>query len=260
MKAEMSIHLPPLGGSRLSSDKLPSILTILKILVNKKMTKKEFLFLVILSLAERVWALSLRAKRGNLPQNVPDAVTFPGGLEEAVQGRGRYTRTRRRSSIPTRSRPLPAFSGGGSWAEPLLKTAHGRIGFPNAMHRVWGPLPTEGVRLRGCVKSGTGILPVGFRGIGVPPMLHGRDAHATKKRLLTHPLRASPSCFRPPPLVPGLFWFRARVILLAAGPTRPIQRLPVRGKVPTFPHPEPPLLLVLLGGAPSPYSHAQWGV
>ncbi len=64
--------------------------------------------------------------------------------------------------------------------------------------------------------------------------------------------RASPSCFRPPPLVPGLFWFRARVILLTDGPTRSIQRLPVRGKVPTFPHPEPPLLLVLLGVAPSP--------
>jgi len=45
------------------------------------------------------------------------------------------------------------------------------------------------VDLRACVRSGTGILPVRSRGIGVPPMLHGRDAHATKKRLLTHPLR-----------------------------------------------------------------------
>ncbi len=53
---------------------------------------------------------------------------------------------------------------------------------------------------------------------------------------------ASPSCFRPPPLVPGLFWFRARVILLTDGPTRPIPRPPVRGKVPTFPRPEPPFL------------------
>ena len=44
--------------------------------------------------------------------------------------------------------------------------------------------------------------------------------------------RASPSCFRPPPLVPGLFWFRARVILLTDGPTRPIQRLPVRERSP----------------------------
>ena len=42
---------------------------------------------------------------------------------------------------------------------------------------------------RGRVRGGTGILPVRFRGIGVPPMLHGRDAHATKKRPLTHPLR-----------------------------------------------------------------------
>jgi hypothetical protein len=80
---------------------------------------------------------------------------------------------------------------------------------------------------------------------------------------------ASPSCFRPPPLVPGLFWFRARVILLPDGPTpangtpvsqqpklpnetalpqhptRPIPRLLVRGRVPTFPPPEPPLLLVI---------------
>ena len=30
----------------------------------------------------------------------------------------------------------------------LWKTAHRRIGFPNAMHRVWGPFPTEGVRFR----------------------------------------------------------------------------------------------------------------
>jgi hypothetical protein len=53
----------------------------------------------------------------------------------AVQGRRRYARTRCRSSIPTTSRSLPTFSGGGSWAEPPLKTAHKRI-------------PTEGVRLR----------------------------------------------------------------------------------------------------------------
>ena len=56
---------------------------------------------------------------------------------------------------------------------------------------------------------------------------------------------ASSACAR-------LFWFRARVILLTDGPTRSIQRLPVRGKVPPFPPPEPPLLLVLLGAAPSP--------
>jgi hypothetical protein len=138
----------------------------------------------------------------------------------AVQGCRRYARTRRRSSIPTTSCPLPTFSGGGSWAEPFLQTAHKRIGFgsppalfrrwegppnaelcvgdpepfPNAMHRVWwgsqvrnsalgdpGPFPTEGVRLTGCVKSGTGILPVGFRGIGVPPMLHGRSRPCHEK-------------------------------------------------------------------------------
>ncbi len=57
--------------------------------------------------------------------------------------------------------------------------------------------------------------------------------------------RASPSGFRPRPLVPGLFAFRARVILLPDGPTRSIQRFPVRGKVPPFPHPEPPLLFVV---------------
>jgi hypothetical protein len=116
----------------------------------------------------------------------------------AVQGRRRYARTGRPSGIPTTSRSLATFCGGGAWAEPLLQTAHRRI-------------PTERVRFR-----------------------------------------ASPSGFRPHPLVPGLFWFRARVILLPDGPTRPIPRLPVRGTAPTFPHPEPPLLLVLLGVAPSP--------
>ena len=75
--------------------------------------------------------------------------------------------------------------------------------------------------------------------------LMGRTLWQTAhRRIPTEPirLRASPSCFRPPPLVPGLFWFRARVILLPDGPTCPIQRLPGRGKVSPFPHPEPPLL------------------
>jgi hypothetical protein len=55
-------------------------------------------------------------------------------------------------------------------------------------------------------------------------------------------LMASPSRFSPPPPVPGPFSFRARVILLPDGPTRPMQRLTVLGQAPTFPHPEPPLL------------------
>ncbi len=93
----------------------------------------------------------------------------------AVQGRRRYARARRRSRIPTTSRALATFSGGGSWAEPLLKTAHRRIGFgsppalfrrwegtpnaelcvgdpepfPNARYRVWGPIPTEGSPIQG---------------------------------------------------------------------------------------------------------------
>jgi hypothetical protein len=29
------------------------------------------------------------------------------------------------------------------------------------------------------MKSGTGILRVGFRGIGILPMIHGLEAHAT---------------------------------------------------------------------------------
>ncbi len=138
----------------------------------------------------------------------------------AVQGRRRYTRARRWSSIPTASRPLPTFSGGGSWAERCLKTARRRI-------------PTEGVRFR-----------------------------------------ASPSCFRPPPLVPGLFWFRARVILLtddlalrsdvpcplrsrplpetslALQPTRPKQRLPMPERGDSTTHPEPPLLFFASGQIP----------
>jgi len=66
-----------------------------------------------------------------------DPMGVAGGVkkrEEAVQGRGRYARARRRSSIPTTSRALAKFSGGGSWAEPPLKTAHRRI-------------PAEGVAL-----------------------------------------------------------------------------------------------------------------
>ena len=118
----------------------------------------------------------------------------------------------RRSLSPCHSQA----KGDGSWAEPLGKTAHRRI-------------PSEGV-----------------------------------------PLTASPSGFSPPPLVPGLFCFRARVILLPDDPTprsdvpsptrtklatetwlpvyptRPTQRLTVRGQAPTFPPPEPPLLFSFL--------------
>jgi len=61
----------------------------------------------------------------------------------AVQGRRRYARTRRRFSMPTTSRALAAFSGGGSWAEPLWQTAHKRI-------------PAEGVRWRA---SPSGLRP-----------------------------------------------------------------------------------------------------
>jgi hypothetical protein len=41
------------------------------------------------------------------------------------------------------------------------------------------------------MKSGTGILPVAFCGIGILPMIHGLEAHATLSRLFTHPLRRS---------------------------------------------------------------------
>jgi hypothetical protein len=166
------------------------------------------------------------------------------------------TTCERRSLSPCHSRA----NGDGSWAEPLGKTAHGRI-------------PPEAGRL-------------GYR------------------RCTEADLTASPSGLRLHPLVPGLFWFRARVILLdfckmdvgpiffkeilfsdfleestqiliwtvvriqegksrnkifpsqsrpnvhfaevhiplADGPTRPTQRLTIDGSAPTFPHPEPPLL------------------
>jgi hypothetical protein len=58
--------------------------------------------------------------------------------------------------------------------------------------------------------------------------------------------------------VPGLFSFRARVILRANGLTRPIQRLPVRGMVPTFPHPEPPPLFSASGSTPFPGGLTLW--
>jgi len=48
------------------------------------------------------------------------------------------------------------------------------------------PRPLNYARLRRGVKSGTGILLVGFCGIGVLPMLHGLEAHATTNQLFTH--------------------------------------------------------------------------
>ena len=41
--------------------------------------------------------------------------------------------------------------------------------------------------LRGCVERGTGILPVGLCDIGILPMIHGLEAHATQNRLFTPP-------------------------------------------------------------------------
>ena len=79
-----------------------------------------------------------------------------------------------------------------------------------------------------------------------PEAVHGpnpflKTAH---RRIPTERVRfrAPLSYFRPSPPVPGLFSFRARVIFLTDGPTRPIQRLAVPGTVRPFPHPEPPLL------------------
>jgi hypothetical protein len=47
-------------------------------------------------------------------------------------------------------------------------------------------------RPRTCVKSDTGILPVGFGGIGIPrklmPMIQGLEAHATLSRVFIHAL------------------------------------------------------------------------
>jgi hypothetical protein len=99
---------------------------------------------------------------------------------------------------------------------------------------------------------------------------HGRipseAGHLGYRRCTEADLTASPFGLRLPPLVPGLFWFRARVILLTADPTprserssqpqtklpaetrlashptRPKQRLAVPEQTLPFPPPEPPLL------------------
>jgi len=64
---------------------------------------------------------------GGGPQFPPGPSNSGKKREEAVQGRRRYARSNRQSSIPTTSRALATFSGGGSWAEPVLKTSHRRI-------------------------------------------------------------------------------------------------------------------------------------
>jgi hypothetical protein len=46
------------------------------------------------------------------------------------------------------------------------------------------------------MKSGTGILPVGFCGIGILPMIHGLEAHATLNQLFTHLVRTRARCPR----------------------------------------------------------------
>ncbi len=81
-------------------------------------------------------SLQPRCHGTSLLRHHDSSLTLHGPAREprtrAVQGRRRYARTRRRSGIPSTSRALATFSGGGSWAEPLWKTAHRRI-------------PTEGV-------------------------------------------------------------------------------------------------------------------
>jgi hypothetical protein len=47
------------------------------------------------------------------------------------------------------------------------------------------------------MRSGTGILPVGFGGIGILPMIHGLEAHATLNRVSMHVLKAGRTASRP---------------------------------------------------------------
>jgi hypothetical protein len=42
------------------------------------------------------------------------------------------------------------------------------------------------------MKSGTGILPVGLGGIGILPMMHGLEAHATLGPVFIYVLRSTP--------------------------------------------------------------------
>ncbi|MBM4025808.1 MAG: hypothetical protein FJ280_10445 [Planctomycetes bacterium] len=59
------------------------------------------------------------------------------------------------------------------------------------MTTAWLLLAVVLSRLGKCVRSGTGILPVAFCGIGILPMMHGLQAHATANRILTSSLSAS---------------------------------------------------------------------
>ena len=85
------------------------------------------------------------------------------------------------------------------------------------------------------------------RFMGRTPLEHGpsADSHGTSQiPSFAFPFPASSACARS-------LWFRARVILCRRTDA-PIQRLPMPGTVRPFPHPEPPLLFVLLGMAPLP--------
>jgi len=59
------------------------------------------------------------------------------------------------------------------------------------LRKVAAALEKDGfaLSLSRCAGSDADPLPARLCGIGVPPMLRGRDAHATGSRLLTHPLR-----------------------------------------------------------------------
>ncbi len=111
---------------------------------------------------------------------------------------------------------MPIARAAVPWAQTAFVSAHERsctlakafgldAGVPKRIVSRLGPLATRRrgrrrsrwIRLRGCVRSGTRILPVGLGGIGILPMSHGLEAHATMSRLLTHPLRVSSYCVTP---------------------------------------------------------------
>ena len=57
------------------------------------------------------------------------------------------------------------------------------------------------MRVRESVRVDTGVLLVGLCGMGVPPMLHGRDAHATwSARTIPNPYESAPRKPARPPL------------------------------------------------------------